>query len=192
MRTRLRRMPTRQQLRRLYAVPHDHRKWFDHRIRVDVTIAIAEPHTPKTGVIADLSCGNAEIPRRLAQSSLAHQVYLGDYAPGYDLTGPIEQTIEQIEPDSVDMWVCSETIEHLDDPDAVLAQIRKRADKIILSTPDGETLRDNNPEHVWSWDSEAVEKMLVNAGFNPLIHNVLDLRPAGFVYAYQIWLCERS
>jgi hypothetical protein len=34
--------------------------------------------------------------------------------------------------------------------------------------------------------------MLVNAGFNPLIHNVLDLRPAGFVYAYQIWLCERS
>jgi hypothetical protein len=190
MRTRLRPMPTRTQLRRLYAVPHDHRKWFDHHIRVDVTVAIAKHYVPTGGVIADLSCGNADIPNRLAKLAGTRHVILGDFAPGYPLTGPIEQTIQHVEPNSVDMWVCSETIEHLDDPDTVLASIRTRARRMILSTPDGEIFQDNNPEHMWSWDSEAVEDMLREAGFNPLIQTVLDLRPAGFVYAYQIWLCE--
>jgi hypothetical protein len=191
VRTRLREMPTKQQLRRLYAQPHDHRKWFDHQIRVDVTVAIAARHLPETGgIIADLSCGNAEIPRRIAEESLASHVYLGDYAPGYDLTGPIEKTIERIKPDSVDMWVCSETIEHLDDPDLVLAGIRKRAKLMVLSTPDGETDPSRNPEHVWGWDSEAVEKMLIATGWNPLVKTSLDLRPAGYEYCYQIWMVQ--
>jgi hypothetical protein len=190
MRTRLRKMPTRQQLRRLYAVPHDHEKWFDHQIRVDVTVALAARYIDLDCVIADLSCGNAEIPRRLGYQAKASKVYLGDFAPGYDITGPIEQTVENVEPDSVDLWVCSETIEHLDDPDSVLAAIRKRTKYLVLCTPDGETRQDNNPEHLWSWTSEDVRQMLVETGFNPLIHNVLDLRPAGFVYAYQIWLCS--
>lgn len=189
MRKQLRPMLDRGRLRQLYAVPHQHAKWFDHRVRVDVTVAIAAQHMPTAGVIADLSCGDAEIPRRIAERTKAEMIILGDYAPGYELTGPIEQTIEQVGKSSVDLWVCSETIEHLEDPDSVLAKIRQRTDKLILSTPDGETDPNRNPEHIWGWDSEAVGNMLAEAGFRPLSYSTLDLRPAGYEYCYQIWVC---
>jgi hypothetical protein len=169
MRVRLREMPTADELAQMYTVPHDHRRWDDHRIRVDVTSAL-----------------DATLAQRLAVTHNA-QVILGDYAPGYEHTGPIEQTIEQI-PD-VDVFICSETIEHLDDPDAVLRQIRRKTKCLLLSTPDGET-DTSNPEHVWGWDAEAVEKMLRDAGFTPVVHTTVDLRPGGDRYAYQIWMCR--
>lgn len=187
MRKRLRPMPSTDELATLYAKPHDHTKWDDHIFRVDVTSALAHSLIPKGGIVADLSCGNAIIARRLKASHNARLI-LGDYAPGYDHHGPIEETIHQIEP-NVDLFICSETVEHLDDPDAVLAAIRSKARHLLLSTPEGED-HNRNPEHVWGWDSEAVEKMLCDAGFTPTIYNLLDLRPAGCEYAFQIWACR--
>lgn len=186
MRRRLRPTPSAEELRQLYAVPHNHLQWEDHVFRVDITSAMAYHLCPQGGRVADLSCGNAMIARRLQESHGATLI-LGDYAPGYEHTGPIEQTIGDIDP--VDLFVCSETIEHLDDPDTVLRQIRAKTDRLILSTPDGED-NDDNPEHIWGWDAEAVEKMLRDGGFTPDIHTTVDLRPAGGVYAYQIWACR--
>jgi hypothetical protein len=186
MRKRLRPTPTKAELDRLYAQPHDHRQWDDHVYRVDVTSAIAHNMLPQGGTVADLSCGNALVARRLQESHNAHLI-LGDYAPGYQHTGPIEQTIREIGP--VDLFICCETIEHLDDPDAVLAEIRQKTRRLVLSTPDGE-VDDSNPEHVWGWDAEAVEKMLRSAGFVPDIHSTVDLRMAGCTYAFQIWACR--
>lgn len=186
MRQRLRPTPDRAALDELYATPHQHTRWDDHRIRVDVTSALAHHVTPDGGVVADLSCGDAAIAQRLAASRGARLI-LGDYAPGYEHTGPIEHTIRDI-PD-VDVFICSETIEHLDDPDAVLRQIRQKTRNLLLSTPDGETC-DRNPEHVWGWDAEAVEGMLRAAGFTPVVHTTVDLRPGGGEYAFQIWACR--
>jgi hypothetical protein len=186
IRKRLRPTPTSAELAKLYAAPHDHLQFDDHVYRVDVSSAMAHHLLPPGGTVADLSCGNALIARRL-QASHGARMVLGDYAPGYQHTGPIEQTIEAIEP--VDLFICSETIEHLDDPDAVLAKIRRKTARLLLSTPDGET-DDSNPEHVWGWDAEAVEKMLREAGFIPDVHTTVDLRPAGGVYAFQIWACR--
>lgn len=188
MRVRLRPAPDKAELDRLYAVPHDHTRWDDHLIRVNVTTVLARSVLPLGGVVADLSCGDAAIARHLEASHRARLI-LGDYAPGYDLQGPIEETLERVGAGEADLWVCSETIEHLDDPDAVLGQIRKRTDRLLLSTPEGET--DNaNPEHLWGWDAQEVERMLEAAGFTPMIHTSLDLRPAGFVYCYGIWACR--
>lgn len=186
MRTRLRPAPAPDELAKLYAAPHDHLRFADHVYRVDVTSALAHHLVAPGGTVADLSCGNALIARRL-QASHGARLVLGDYAPGYEHTGPIEQTIEQIDP--VDLFICSETIEHLDDPDAVLARIRAKTRTLLLSTPDGET-GTGNPEHVWGWDAEAVEKMLRDAGFVPDVHTTVDLRPAGGEYAFQIWACR--
>ena len=186
MRRRLRPMPTAEELAELYATPHDHTQWADHMIRVDVTSAIASRIFPKGGAVADLSCGDGLIARRLGATHRA-QVILGDFAPGYEHTGPIEQTIDLIPP--VDLFICCETIEHLDDPDGMLARIRRRTNRLLLSTPDGEN-DDLNPEHVWGWDAEAVDKMMRDAGFTPEIHTTVDLRPAGCVYSFQIWLCR--
>ena len=186
MRKRLRPMPTATELAELYAKPHDHLRWEDHVFRVDVTSALAHHLLPKGGTVADLSCGNALIARRLEASHSARLI-LGDFAPGYEHTGPIEQTIGLIP--RVNLFICSETIEHLDDPDAVLRRIRAKTDRLILSTPDGED-DDLNPEHVWGFDSEAVEKMLRDAGFIPETRTIVDLRPAGGTYAFQIWTCR--
>jgi len=188
MRQRLRPMPTAEDLAVLYAQPHQHERWIDHKIRVDVTTTLAGRMLRDRGVVADLSCGDAAIARRLARTHGARLI-LGDLAPGYERTGPIETTIHTLSRRQADLFICSETIEHLDDPDAVLTVIREKTDYLILSTPDGET-DDRNPEHIWGWDAEAVEKILRDAGFTPLIHNTLDFRPAGYQYAYQIWTCR--
>jgi hypothetical protein len=188
VRRRLRPTPDKAALDQLYREPHQHKVWEDHRVRVDVTTHLATHMIGTGALVADLSCGDATIARRL-QMAKAAKLILGDYAPGYDLHGPIEETIHQIGDRKVDLFICSETIEHLHDPDSVLAEIRRRADSLILSTPDGED-DDSNPEHLWGWDTDAVGDMLEKAGFTPAILNVLDLRPAGFAYSYQIWCCR--
>ena len=179
MRTRLRPAYSSAELASVYAQPHDHTRWHDHGLRVNVTINMARWYTDVASV-ADLSCGNAAIAKALG----AETTILGDYAPGYPFTGPIETTIEQI-PD-VDLFICSETLEHLDDPDAVLVAIRKKTRYLILSTP-VDAGWDLNPEHYWSWDRRGVEDMLTAAGFSTDVFTAVDTRPGGLYYCFGIW-----
>jgi hypothetical protein len=178
-------MPSAEELGKLYATPHQHERWTDHRIRVDVSATLAYHLLEPGNLVVDLSCGDAAIAQRLAAARGARLI-LGDFAPGYEHTGPIEETLQKVGLAQADLWILSETLEHLDDPDAVLREIRLRSKRLLLSTPDGEA-DDSNPEHIWAWDSEEVGRMLVTAGFEPLIHTRLDLRPAGFLYCFQIW-----
>ena len=189
MRVRLCDLPSPEQLAQLYAVPHQHEKWVDHRIRVDVTVDLASYMLRPGATVADLSCGDAAIARRLVECCSGTAI-LGDLAPGYEHVGPIEETVHRLRWKQADLFVLSETIEHLDDPDKVLRLVREKCDSLVLSTPDGETDPARNPEHVHGWDSEAVEQMLRDAGFTPWFYNLLDLRPAGFEYAFQIWLAR--
>lgn len=182
--TRLRLRPayTPEQLTEIYQTPHDHTRWEDHRIRVGATIEACKWFIRRGDVrtVGDLSCGDAAIARALDVSHLV----LGDFAAGYDHTGPVEDMIEGIDP--VDLYVCSETLEHLDVPETVLKQIRAKTRYLVLSTPVGAG-QDANPEHYWSWDREDVEEMLTGAGFEVEVYMPVDLRPAGYYYQFGIW-----
>lgn len=171
-----------EELAELYPAPHEHTQWPDHRLRVATTIALAKIwFEPKS--VADLSCGDGAILASFAGQTDA--LYFGDIAGGYTYHGPIEETIEQIP--RVDLYVCSETLEHLDDPPTVLKQIRAKAAHLVLSTPNDEQ-SDANPEHYWGWDVDDVRGLLKGAGFTPVI-----LSTVGFddtKYGYQIWLCD--
>lgn len=180
MRKRLRPAYSPEELRRLYSAPHDYRRWPDHHLRVNVTIQVAK-YLGVAARVADLSCGAGIIATSLG----AHEVILGDFAPGYGIHGPLEETIDQIP--KVDLFLCCETLEHLDDPDAALLKIREKAHALVLSTPEGETT-DENPEHYWGWDSNGVKKMLREAGFTPAVHTVVGV-PERKV-AFQIWGCR--
>lgn len=170
-----------EQLADLYAAPHDHRQWRDHHLRVDVTIQVGRWLAGDTlAAAADLSCGNGMV---LSAIPAATRIF-GDYAPGWDHTGPLEHTITQIP--LVDLYVCSETLEHLDDPDKALALIRGRTRKLLLSTP-VEAWDDDNPEHYWAWSRADVEVMLTAAGFIPVVYTAVDFRPAGLPYCFGIW-----
>lgn len=190
-RARLRPKYTDGQLQQIYPAPHDANNWEDHKIRVRQTVALGkEAKMPFAGGrIADLSCGNGKIATDLAEHFSA-EPFLGDlaYAPGMLYHGPIERTIDQLGP-NVDLFILSETIEHLDDPDAVLAKIRKRSKQLLLSTPINER-GNGNPEHYWGWDQKAVFLMLSMAGWKPTIRTDLCFMSVEFPYDYQIWLCQ--
>jgi hypothetical protein len=171
------------ELSRIYATPHDHKAWGrGHSERVDATIDLARSIPASS--MADLSCGNAAIARALDIPAK----HLGDFAPGYEHRGPIDETIHQIP--EVDLFVCCETVEHLDDPDVTLALIAGKARNLVLSTPT-DAWDDGTPEHYWAWDREEVESMLDRAGFTVVSFTSVDSRPYGEPYLYGIWHAER-
>ena len=181
MRKRLRALPD---LSQTYSAAYDHTRWSDHIVRVSVTASIGSWFRGiKTG--ADLSCGDGAVLKNIQETMGLERIYLGDFVPGYEFQGPIEETITQIP--NVDLFILSETLEHLEDPDAVLLQIRQKTKYLILSTPDGEWT-DSNPEHVWGWDNTEVRGMLKSAGFTIDIYNSLKF-PDGY-YTFQIWGCK--
>jgi hypothetical protein len=162
-----------------------HERWADHKVRVAVTSALAQGirhHDATIKSVADLSCGDGVIANSLGLPV----VHLGDFAPGYQITGPLEQTLDKI-PD-VDVYVCSETLEHVDDPAAVLAKIRAKTRYLVLSTPI-DAWNETNPEHYWAWGRSGVEELFTNAGFRMLVFNALDMRHAPWSpYCFGIWL----
>lgn len=167
------------ELAEVYPAPHDHTRWEDHRVRVAVTAAFVRTCAGEVARAADLSCGDGTI----LWAVQAEKRLFGDFAPGWPITGPIEQTIHQIEP--VDVFICCETVEHLDDPDAVLAAVRRKTRSLVLSTPVG-AWDDGNPEHYWAWSRAGVEEMLERASFRTAVYGSVDFTPAG-PYNFGLW-----
>ena len=89
MRIRLREAYSPEQLKQVYAEPHSHWQFVDHRLRVTMTVAFAQWFAPVNS-LADLSCGDAVIPNNIE----AGVRYLGDFAPGYEFQGAIDDTID--------------------------------------------------------------------------------------------------
>lgn len=181
MRVRLRPAYSTDELQHVYSRQYDHTRWPDHICRVQATIEFAKQLCPNPTSIADLSCGDAAIAKGIGSQTLR----LGDLTSGYEFHGCIESTIHQLS--HAELFILSETAEHLDNPDSVLAEIRHRADHLVLSTPISE-LNDSNPEHYWGWDHGAVRDMLEIAGWNPVLQE--DLSPEPHYYNFQLWGCS--
>ena len=182
MRTRLRPALTSEELAKVYPTPHQHEQWAEHRIRVALTCPIAQSVPATTA--ADLSCGDGTILRSL----VGVECYYGDYSTGWALTGLIEDTIWRIP--NVDLFICTETLEHLDDPDTTLKAIRAKTHHLVLSTP-VDAWGDVNPEHYWAWSRDDVEVMLREAGFSPDFYVAVDFtRSAENTYCFGIWRCR--
>lgn len=174
-----------ERLAQIYAKPHDHRIYGrGHNVRVEVTKNIVADGIAKSGAssIADLSCGNGDI----ARSAKLANTFLGDYAPGYDICGPLDKTIPSIP--NVGLYVCSESLEHVEDPLQILNLIRHKSKYLVLSTPI-ENWGDTNEEHYWSWDRAGIEELLQQAGWKPDIFLYLDTTVFGEPYKYGIWGC---
>lgn len=186
MRKQLRPFPTPEQLAEMYPRPHTHAPFPDHHARVTATFNMARRFVQDGMRVADLSCGDAYIAKRLQAELTDVTLILGDFAPGYPITGPIEGTINLI--DAVDVFICSETLEHLVSPDGVLDMIRNVTDLLVLTTPVGDQL-ENNPEHLWRWDREDVEDMLRGVSFTPIDYEALEMRPR-YPYCFGIWVCQ--
>lgn len=188
---RLREAYTPEELAQVYTEPYDHTKWQDHVQRVKFTHEFIKEIITERSIytVADLSCGDGAITLNLPL--LSSDMYLGDIFPNpmFQYQGAIEDTISLI-PD-VDLFVLSETLEHVDDPLELLRKIRGKADTLVLSTPLGET-DDGNPEHYWGWDLDGIEMLLEESGWWPDRSVVFTPDIPEVYYTYQIWMATRD
>jgi hypothetical protein len=112
---------------------------------------------------------------------------LGDYTPGYQYQGPIEETIKNLPHHTCAALVMTETMEHLDNPFQVLQEAKRRLDFLLLSTPVhrlGEV--DENEQHYWCYDREGVELFLQAAYWEVSEYEEIY---AGIGYRYGLWWC---
>lgn len=181
MRKQLRDFYSTEELKILYGKPYNHKKWDGHRERINFSAKQLDQfaRSTKSFTVADLSAGDEGLLK--ATRWPWHRKVVGDITT----TGPIEYAIDQLDP--VDVFVCSETLEHIEDPDTLLRKIRGKSDHLFLTTPNGE--EDNgNPEHYWGWDTSGLDHMLEEAGWSERNH-ILFTPPSDNWYEYQIWMC---
>jgi hypothetical protein len=182
----LRPFHTPEELAEIYAKPYDHTRWSQHVERVARTVELLDWLAVKVDAcaVADLSCGDGAIVKGSTYPWGA--VILGDVTPGHRFTGPIERTIKWIP--IVDVFVLSETLEHVERPAELLAAIRRKARYLLLSTPLAE-FDDRNQEHYWGWDEAGIRELLAGAGWRPDAFDPFTPQSGNF-YTYQIWMAS--
>jgi hypothetical protein len=179
-----------EELRRVYPQQYDHTQWPDHIQRVQATLDFIHAMTTSSQrrIVADLSCGDAEIAKRVEGTKL---LLLGDYVENdaYAYHGRIEDTVRLL--GYVDLFILSETLEHIDDPHRLLVDIRERAAYLVLTTPLDEQDA-GNPEHYWGWDEMGILDILEQAGWKPREHMIFVPTGPQPYYSYQMWLAAHA
>lgn len=174
----LRRFYTPEELKNIYAGEHNPHRWPEHTERINLTRAIAQRliDANRLKTVADLSCGDGSLVLGLENIRAQTMCDIHSHAP-------IEETVRLLE--SVDLFICTETIEHLEAPWTVLECVAPKTKYIVLSCPFEEDPAIGNYEHYWSFDASDVANMLMQAGFGALQSNIIS--GEGWTYTYQIW-----
>lgn len=195
MRTRLERTGTFN-----YQVERSNEEWPDHQARQLVTSALIAWLTPDS--VVDPACGDGSIVIGADRVRPIERVWLSDLSqPNVlklvrDLDGShpswsishvsIEQSLSMVL--NYDLIVLTEILEHLEDPVLALKLARESGRKLIASSPEMRPYQtDGNPEHLWMFDGEGYEQMLVEGGWKPIHKTHLAFRT---MYDFQIWVCE--
>lgn len=188
---RLRERYTDEELTQVYTGQYDHTRWEDHRQRVKFTQEFVREVMAERDccTVADLSCGDGAIA--LGLSMLRDDIVLGDYIKNddYQFHGRIEDTVNQI--GQVDLFILSETLEHIDAPGRLLEGIRRKTDTLVLTTPLGEE-DTGNPEHYWGWDRDGIEHLLEESGWWPDRCVLFTPDVPQVYYTYQVWMATRD
>lgn len=196
---------------RTYPDGYRHDVWPDHVERVEASVDMIRKYYNQIVSVADLSCGDAAIVRGLVGMKRFRLAYLGDLNGVREVPGevwgrvgvkvippgplPATVTAGNLDGGQVDLYVCSETLEHMDDPDELLRRLTGAARYLFLSTPLLESPDSGNLEHYWSWGQDDIHQMLLDAGWSPLEYQrltPLSTRHLEHAYTYQLWMAERS
>ena len=200
---------------RLYPEPFDYTNavrsnedWPDHRLRALVSGAMLAWMQPTS--VLDVACGDASIVRYAlglprATGGIQH-VYLNDIskaqieslkvAAGFKLALidtklsnlPVDELLQTIT-GKVDVIVMTEILEHVEDPDLILRLAATKTDQLLVSSPEMRTGQiDSNPEHLWMFDGQGYETMLVEAGWRVVQKTHLTFRSE---YDFQIHVADR-
>jgi hypothetical protein len=168
-----------------YQVVRSNDDWAIHKLRTLVTGGLIAWLRPE--IICDPACGDASLLSAAYDLRPFTKAYLGDISipnikhldvrfPHEAHAGDATETLGVIP--IVDLVILTEFLEHVPDPDAMLRLARRKSSMLVASSPLGE--EGGNAEHLWGWDGEGYQKMLVEAGWN--ISSVLMLQEGGFIF----------
>lgn len=146
-----------------------------HRFRLLKTLEHLKLVSKPEDTVCDFGCGNGGLIREI-QQELPNQIW------GYDLmpnnikdaqmkgTTCIELCDFVVDPNKQvkypDIAICTEVLEHLEDPDGFLVRLKNNGVKtIIASSPNYETPTYHAPGHLWVFNGETYKDMFVTAGW---------------------------
>lgn len=185
-----------------YPDGYRHDVWPDHVERVKASVDLIRRYSGSIRTAADLSAGDGAILRGLP---FLDRVWVGDlngvdqFQSGWNgsttevtalAPGALPGSLESL-PQQVDLFVLSETLEHLDDPDGLLRRLPLHARYLFVSTPVEESHDSGNEEHYWSWNQADVHHMLQDAGWSAMECQILkpvSTRGLPGAYTYQLWM----
>jgi hypothetical protein len=193
--------------RRTYPDGYRHDRWPDHVERVKASADLIERYRGMVHTAADLSCGDGVLLNMISRHL--------DLAVFGDLNGPpvsalvschareslsvlsgiLPDTLAYLPDGGVDLFILSETIEHMDDPDSLLSLITGHARYLFLSTPLDEPVGTGNAEHYWGWGQADIHQLLQDTGWSPLEVHLLtpeSTRNYPGAYTFQLWMAVRA
>lgn len=165
--------PVGAELAAMYRHANDANAWPEHRLRLEVTAALARDRFPDRRLVVDPAAGRSTLAAELATG----YTITGDLAPNapVDLAGVDAVTfLRGIAPLIAHVVILGEILEHVDDPLELLVAAHRAGTGLLLSTPLDEPAG-VNPEHVWRWDRAGVEDLLHRAGWTSTGYAELDL-----------------
>lgn len=188
-----------------YQVERSNDRWADHQLRTLVTGATIAWLQPDS--VFDPACGDGSIVAAADRVRPIGHAFLADVSePNIDRLVRDRRTgwqyaIASIETfidlpnqigsafyGDVDVIVLTEILEHLVNPDVILAQAKQKARHLVASSPEmrpGQV--DGNPEHIWMFDADGYREMLEAAGWQVVQHTTLRFNSD---YDFGIWVCR--
>lgn len=177
-----------------YLEHNDADHWFEHGLRVDLTVALAavrfghlaDAYRDGPARILDPAAGNGRTARDLA-AQLDGAAYTADLAPTAPVDHPARDAFELLEylaqsTRRFDIVILGEFLEHVEDPARLLELancVLPLNGGLVVSTP-LEEADGVNPEHLWRWDRAGIVELLDAAGFVPLDYLEVDVYVDGY------------
>ena len=180
-----------------YQVARSNDRWADHQLRTLVTGATIAWLRPDS--VIDPAAGDGSIVREahrlhpirhgfladISQPNVAHLLQHRVDRWAY-YTGDIADALDDADP--ADVIVLTEILEHLVNPDIILAKAKQKARHLVASSPEMRPgQKDGNPEHLWMFDADGYREMLEAAGWQVVQHTTLRFTS---YYDFGIWVCR--
>jgi len=188
-----------------YQVERSNYAWQDHVLRTKVTGALISWFGPDT--IIDPACGDGSIVAAAHKNAPITAAVMADISrPNFYVVGtgmrPFLPATLSVECQSIeetlaperyfDLIVLTEILEHVEDPVSILRMARARAAILVASSPlipDNGRI-DDNPEHLWQFDSIGYRDLLTSGGWNPVTLVPVSFFAEQFGYDFQIWAAQ--
>lgn len=134
--------------------------------------------------VVDLGCGDGGLLQLLQSSRCGAGVIARGYdfqpsnAAGWGERGVRAESLNFIDNWSevlhADVYVCTEVLEHLEDPHHLLRRVRARNAALVCSSPHDEHEGSIDASHNWAWDFPGYRALVDDADFDTVHHMTVD------------------